>query len=425
MTLQAFVDKSLPVVSAAFLNYVDVSKNLFTDLGTTNVIVVSTGQNLAVTVDMQLYVRIVHTNTAQNPTLTFDGQTANIINTDGSQVAVGQLTAAGIILFKFDGTNWQIISAGDVDFPDGSAAAPSIAFNNSPGTGFWSPTPNALAWSTSGIQRGSVDQNGAMILLGPTSGTTLTVNNNTTLGQSAITAQANANLYSSGLTIKNNSIGNAAVASWSCFAGTNGNTAIGAFATSPAFAGSLYTAITGPVSGIGMFNNTFWPFIMFMGQEARLLFPTGNGGGVQCYGPSAGSFVDMTCDNGTFSASVVGFSSTVTPTFTWERTGSWVTLWVSGGFVGNSGGGSATSMTVTVPAAIRPSAGIGAQYTDVYYGLIDNGITQLGLAAIAPNGLLTFLRLTVSGSVMVGGSNFTGSGNKGLAPQTIFSWRLF
>lgn len=94
----------------------------------------------------------------------------------GTGIAVARTTRN--ILFC-DGTNvLNAVSFGSTGFIDGTAAAPSIFFTNSPGTGFYSPAANSFAASSNGVLRWSVDSTGHQSLNAPddSTGPTMVIN---------------------------------------------------------------------------------------------------------------------------------------------------------------------------------------------------------------------------------------------------------
>lgn len=67
-----------------------------------------------------------------------------------------------------DGTNVLVaVTFGSTGFPNGSAAAPSIAFAASPSTGFYSPGSNSVAAATNGVERFQIDSAGHFTFEGP------------------------------------------------------------------------------------------------------------------------------------------------------------------------------------------------------------------------------------------------------------------
>jgi hypothetical protein len=105
-------------------------------------------------------------------------------------------------------------------------------------------------------------------------------------------------------------------------------------------------------------------------------------------------------DSGSFTGTLTGFAADPTPDIEYRRTGNIVTLTRNAGSVSTS---DANSMTLTgMPVAIRP-----LQTHTVLTRIQDNGTNQVGVASVAPDGVVTF---GVGGA----GGVFTASGNKGL-----------
>src|SRR6201996_3008125 len=76
----------------------------------------------------------------------------------GTGIAVSQGTRN--ILYS-DGTNvTNAVSFGSTGFADGSAAAPSIFFTSTPGTGLFKSGTNSLGFSTAGVSRGGINAKG-------------------------------------------------------------------------------------------------------------------------------------------------------------------------------------------------------------------------------------------------------------------------
>lgn len=103
--------------------------------------------------------------------------------------------------------------------------------------------------------------------------------------------------------------------------------------------------------------------------------------------------------SGSWTATQTGYSSSLTPTIQWRRSGTLVTLSCNAGSVGTS---NSDSLTITnLPSAIQP-----LQSLTIITRVRDNGSTVLGVASIS-GATITF------GNGITGGT-FTNSGSKGI-----------
>lgn len=106
-----------------------------------------------------------------------------------------------------------------------------------------------------------------------------------------------------------------------------------------------------------------------------------------------------TSESGSWTATQTGYSSNLTPTIQWRRSGSLVTLSCNSGSAGTS---NSDSMTITnLPAAIQP-----LQALTTITRLRDNGASVVGVALISG--------ATITFGNGIGGTLFTTSGSKGL-----------
>ncbi len=108
-----------------------------------------------------------------------------------------------------------------------------------------------------------------------------------------------------------------------------------------------------------------------------------SGGGI-----TAGGLVDMTPDQGTFTASATGFTTTPTMTVSWSKMGNIVTL----SFVGLSGTSNANTFTLTgLPAEIQPST---LTTTSPVVADVNNSVQELACQIIitAASGTMSLLR---------------------------------
>lgn len=106
-----------------------------------------------------------------------------------------------------------------------------------------------------------------------------------------------------------------------------------------------------------------------------------------------------THETGSFTATLTGFTTTVTGTIKWRRSGSKVTLIAESAITGTS---NTTAMTMTGLGSFLPLTTIGYQPTV----MTDNGAVTVGTARLTTSALVF--------GVGVAGGNFTGSGTKGL-----------
>jgi hypothetical protein len=106
-----------------------------------------------------------------------------------------------------------------------------------------------------------------------------------------------------------------------------------------------------------------------------------------------------TQESGSFTATLTGFTTAVTGTIKWRRTGSKYTFIAESAITGTS---NTTAMTMTGLGAIFPAITIGYQPTV----MTDNGAVTVGTARLTTTALVF--------GVGLAGGNFTNSGTKGL-----------
>jgi hypothetical protein len=427
--MTGFQDKQPPVISAAWANLVDASKNLFTDVGTPNAVNIQSGipGGLPLSTDAILHVLIQNTNTSQNVNLTIDtNPQVPVVNSDGSFVAIAQLKLGSIVGFQFDGTRFQVISVTDALFGDGTVTNPSIAFSNAPGTGFYRAGIDAIGLSTAAQSRWTVDANGNFIFNSPTGGGTQTgfvINSANVLGQTGFQIVANSNFLNALGALDNLNDGPLALTEFALGCGTGPATKspIGMIASNKNFSGTPFGGTSGPIAGFGMFQNLAWNFGLFVGSEMRLLFPGPLGTGMFAYGPNAGAFLDVNYDRGSFTGTLSGMGSTTTGPINWIKRGSEIEIFLTVGLQGTSTGG---AMVLSgLPAIITPANIGGANNQNVmFFGVIDNTSPQVGIASPQTNGTIVFTLIHATGAVLSTAS-FTGSGTKGLSAGTSFKYK--
>lgn len=119
-----------------------------------------------------------------------------------------------------------------------------------------------------------------------------------------------------------------------------------------------------------------------------------------------------TQESGSFTATLSGFTTTVTGTVQWKRSGSKIALLVPSAITGTS---NATSMNMTgMPSSIKMATTRARPLCVVK----DNGSDVLGLASIQ----LTADSNSISFGVGAAAGNFTNSGTKGLSAGTLIIW---
>jgi hypothetical protein len=139
-----------------------------------------------------------------------------------------------------------------------------------------------------------------------------------------------------------------------------------------------------------------------------------SGPAITGYGPVAGSQVDMTPDQGTFTMTYSGFTSSVTGVAVWTRVGNLVTLY----FPAATGTSNATTMTGTgMPTNIRPARAHNYRVGQVFES---SGSFSYGTVTIGTNGTCTFEFNAES----FGGGNFSASGTKGVTVSFTLSYLL-
>jgi hypothetical protein len=125
-----------------------------------------------------------------------------------------------------------------------------------------------------------------------------------------------------------------------------------------------------------------------------------------------GGVIVATQESGSFTATLSGFTTTVTGTCQWKRSGSKIALLVPSAITGTS---NATSMNMTgMPSSIKMATTRARCLCIVR----DNGAEVLGVASIQ----LTADSNSISFGVGAAAGNFTNSGTKGLSAGTLILW---
>jgi hypothetical protein len=136
---------------------------------------------------------------------------------------------------------------------------------------------------------------------------------------------------------------------------------------------------------------------------------------IKGYGPVSGGLVDMTPDQGTFTITYTGFTSSVTGTAHWTRVGNLVILLLPAG----TGTSNAATFTATgLPSAIQPSSSQHVAHAGLAEGVFENnsGETEpVDILLTGASGTITFGWTGIAGA-----NSWTSSGTKGLlVPITI------
>ena len=121
----------------------------------------------------------------------------------------------------------------------------------------------------------------------------------------------------------------------------------------------------------------------------------------------------LTGENGTFVATWVGFTTSPTTTWNYNKVGKQVTIHANAAFTATSNSALFESGATDVPVLLRPSE---SEVKGIYI-IEDNGVTQLGVIRINSAGKV-FFRSDVVGAV------FTTSGNKGHTGDLCFTYLL-
>lgn len=134
-------------------------------------------------------------------------------------------------------------------------------------------------------------------------------------------------------------------------------------------------------------------------------------GTLSVYGVTAASFLTLTYDQGSFTPTWTGFTSSPGGTLFWTRIGATVTLFTNAAITGTS---NATTMTITnLPAEIQPTRDCGIPVL----GMEDNGTqNQFGQAVASHSGTITFSLMQANTSTgVIQPHLFTASGTKGFS----------
>jgi hypothetical protein len=125
-----------------------------------------------------------------------------------------------------------------------------------------------------------------------------------------------------------------------------------------------------------------------------------------------GGIIVATQESGSFTATLSGFTTTVTGACQWKRSGSKIALLVPSAITGTS---NATSMNMTgMPSSIK----MATTRVRALCVVKDNGADVLGLASVQ----LTADSNSISFGVGAAAGNFTNSGTKGLSAGTMILW---
>lgn len=149
-------------------------------------------------------------------------------------------------------------------------------------------------------------------------------------------------------------------------------------------------------------------------QSGTDIFKCRGDGAIQGYGTTAAGFVDMTPDEGTFTGSLTGMTTTPTVTCKWVRMGNLVILGITGN-AGSQGTSNATTFTMTgLPAEIQPPTLSQWAAISSINMFEDNGSATPGQVEIgALNSTVTFYKNNSS-------TGWTSSGTKGVENNLTF-----
>lgn len=364
---------------------------------------------------------------------------SNVLVRDGQAAMTGDLNMGG----KSITAALNITATAQVSVGNLVLTAATIPTN-----GIYLPAANTVGIATASTLRFSIDGNGLCVIASPTAaGSALTVNgipnvltfsNNTRIGL-AIAGSASANDYNTidfinsagnitgrigvqsaagGSTIQfgTSNVFASGITSGNFFMDQNGKVTIGAPIAGTASLQLLNIANADALnvnSSNGGAGQSFGIFVRAGSTTAdyavRVMdktqtndyFKIRGDGAIQGRSVTSGSLVDMSPDTGTFTGTMTGMTTSPTILITFRRMGS---IYVYTGAASTvSGTSNATTMTMTgIPAVAQVST-----QQAVYCRVVDNGVTQLGIALLGGASVTFGL-----GSATSGG--FTAAGTKGL-----------
>lgn len=174
------LDQNFTAIGSPLSNLATYSNYLIDSSGAANTITLTTapGLSAAYVAGLQMQVLVANTNTNTVVNLNLNALGPQLVkNADGSALAIGQLFANSIINLVYDGVNFRLTNGSPgALFGDGTAASPSIAFTNSPTTGFYRFAANAIGFTTAGVSRGNINATGNWTIAAPTSGVAAQIN---------------------------------------------------------------------------------------------------------------------------------------------------------------------------------------------------------------------------------------------------------
>lgn len=242
--------------------------------------------------------------------------------------------------------------------------------------------------------------------------TAITINQNATAGLGQLITGSGTPVFSR---VQTTSASNGAAAAFSLQEATD-TAALEMFvaATTPA-------PLTGGPTGeqLDLATNQNVPLVIGTNGVARMSFA--GAGGMTGFGPTANALIDMTPDQGTFTATLTGCTAVVTGTMSWRRVGGMVYLY------NNTGSNitctsNATTFTMTgLPAAIQATQ----LHAVPNMWIVDNtNFNILGEAEVQA-GTITFSLAKTTGAVgYVQASAFTATGTKGIGSGFTIAYPL-
>lgn len=306
----------------------------------------------------------------------------------------------------------------------------AVTSSTIPVNGIYLPAANTLGFASNTTKWGSVNSTGNWVFVVPTSGTSLTVPvlsgatgiafGKTKFGDDLLATGAD--LFSTTDVMSVGTTGAAATNLYTNSAArlqiaSAGNVTVNAPSSGNTFtSNAVATAFAGRFNGTGTAGQSFGVQIVagsnstdqalqIINQAVSAnLFVVRGDGAIQGAGPVAAGLVDMTPDTGTFTITLVGGTTSPTPTVKFSRVGRLVILVLPNtSFTSNSSGFSATG----VPASLRPTTSIAAIAP---IGVMQDNSTEAAncLAGINSSGTITFYKASAVAA------NWTSVGNKGI-----------
>lgn len=160
------LDANFTSVTNSLNDFATYSNYVVDSSGAANTITVTVAAPLAFAyvTGIALQVRLANTNTSATVNINVNSLgNRTVINNDGTNPAIGSLTANSILDLMFDGTSFRLLKQSGTTFigtglfSDGTAPAPSISFASDTDTGLYRISANRIGIATAGVRSAFFD----------------------------------------------------------------------------------------------------------------------------------------------------------------------------------------------------------------------------------------------------------------------------